>query len=196
MLKRLFDTVGFGWGVRAAAFLILGCLIMANLLVRSRLPPPGWTKGRQLFDFEAFKDPPFCLMAVNPMNPLIQIATFFCYWGLFTPFTFITSYAISYGVDDNLSFYLISIANAMSIFGRILPGFIADKAGAYNIQTIFSFIMAISILAYWTPAHNEAAIITFGMFFGFISGAFVSLFPVCCAMISPIQKIGGRFGEL
>src|SRR5438270_2921027 len=64
MLKRLFDSVGFGWGVRAVAFLMLGCLIVANFLVRSRLAPPGWTKGRQLFDLSALKEPVFCLVVV------------------------------------------------------------------------------------------------------------------------------------
>jgi hypothetical protein len=64
MLRNLTNSQGFGWAVRAAAFLILGCLIIANCLVRSRLPPPGWTKGRQIFDFEAFKDPIFCFVTV------------------------------------------------------------------------------------------------------------------------------------
>jgi len=115
------------------------------------------------------------------------------YWGLFTPFTFITTYAISYGMDENLSFYLISIMNAASIVGRILPGVLADRAGPYNIQVIFTTVMGISILAYWTPSSNEAAIITFGLFYGFVSGGFISLFTVCCAMISPIKRIGGRY---
>jgi MFS family permease len=95
-------------------------------------------------------------------------------------------------MDENLSFYLISIINAASIVGRILPGFLADKTGVFNIQFIFTSLMAISILAYWTPSTTESAIITFGIFYGFVSGAFISLFAVCVAMISPIKKIGGR----
>lgn len=66
MLKRLFDSVGFGWAVRAAAFLIFGCLVTANFLVRSRLPPPGWTKGRQIFDFTALREPVYLLVVVSP----------------------------------------------------------------------------------------------------------------------------------
>jgi MFS family permease len=97
-------------------------------------------------------------------------------------------------MNDNLAFYLISIANAASIFGRILPGILADKYGAFNTQAVFSTLMGISILAYWTPSSNEAAIITFALFFGFISGGFISLFPVCCAKISPLNRIGARFG--
>lgn len=41
MLNKLFTNghTGFGWSVRAAAFLIMGCCIIGNLLVRTRLPP-------------------------------------------------------------------------------------------------------------------------------------------------------------
>jgi len=184
MLKRLFDTVGFGWAVRAAGFLIFGLLFIANFLLRSRLPPPGWTPGRQIVDIKALSEPVFlCIIG----------ASYFVYWGLFTPFTFLTTYGESYGMDSSLSFYLISIMNAASIVGRILPGFLADMTGPFNIQVVFTAIMSISIFAYWTPSHNNAAIITFGLFFGFVSGAFISLFPVCCAMVSPIKKIGARY---
>jgi hypothetical protein len=65
VLRRLFNLVGFGWAVRAAAFLIFGCLVIANFLVRSRLPPPGWTKGRQIFDFSALKEPVYLLVVVS-----------------------------------------------------------------------------------------------------------------------------------
>jgi MFS family permease len=185
MLKRLFSSVGFGWGVRAAGFLVLGCLIIANFLVRSRLPPPGWQKGRQIFDWAALKEPVFVLVCLG---------CFFTYWGLFTPFTFLTSYGISYGMDEDLAFYLISIVNAASVVGRILPGVLADRVGAFNVQVVAITTMAISVLAYWTPSTNNASIITFGIFYGFVSGAFISLFTVCCAMISPIKRLGGRFG--
>jgi len=99
-------------------------------------------------------------------------------------------------MDDNLAFYLISIINAASVFGRILPGFLADRFGAFNIQVIFTGVMAVGILAYWTPSDNQAAIITFALFYGFVSGGFISLFTVCVAMISPIKKIGGRWGAI
>jgi len=95
-------------------------------------------------------------------------------------------------MDENLAFYLISIINTASIAGRILPGFLADRAGPFNIQIIFTFVMFISVLVYWSPSTNNAAIITFGLFYGFVSGAFISLFAVCIAMISPVKKLGAR----
>src|SRR5262245_22989610 len=65
LLDRLFNEVGFAWGVRIAAFLILGCLIIANMLVRSRLGAPGLSGGRKVFDFEAFRDPVYCFAVVR-----------------------------------------------------------------------------------------------------------------------------------
>src|ERR1700724_678783 len=127
------------------------------------------------------------------MTEIFQAAATFLYWGLFTPFTFLTQYGIAYGMEENLAFYLISIINAASIIGRILPGFLADKVGAFNIQIVFSTVMAIGLLAYWMPLTTEAGIITFALFYGFVSGAFISLFTVCLAMISPIKKIGARY---
>lgn len=99
-------------------------------------------------------------------------------------------------MDDNLAFYLISFINIASIVGRIVPGILADQFGVYNVQFVSTVIMGISILGFWTPSRNEASIIAFGAFYGFVSGAYISLFTVCIAMISPIEKIGGRCTHL
>jgi MFS family permease len=102
---------------------------------------------------------------------------------------------MSYGMDETLAFYLISIINAASVVGRIVPGVLSDRMGAYNVQILFTFLVAIAVLAYWMPSTNNAAIITFAVFYGFASGAFISLFMVCVAMISPIKRLGGRYGR-
>lgn len=103
---------------------------------------------------------------------------------------------MSYGMDETLAFYLISIINAASVVGRIVPGVLADRAGVYNIQILFTLLVSIGVLAYWMPSTNNAAIITFALFYGFSSGAFISLFMVCVAMISPIKRLGERYGRL
>ena len=43
MLNNLFNTLGFGNTVRASAGLVTGMLLIACLLVRTRLPPPEKT---------------------------------------------------------------------------------------------------------------------------------------------------------
>jgi nitrate/nitrite transporter NarK len=39
MVQRLVTEVGFGWTMRISAFLILGLLIIANVFIKSRIPP-------------------------------------------------------------------------------------------------------------------------------------------------------------
>jgi MFS family permease len=39
MVERLVREVGFGWTIRISAFLILGLLVIANLTIKSRIPP-------------------------------------------------------------------------------------------------------------------------------------------------------------
>jgi hypothetical protein len=42
-LNNLFsdESVGFGWAVRASAFLVLGCLVISQLLMRDRFKELG-----------------------------------------------------------------------------------------------------------------------------------------------------------
>lgn len=97
-------------------------------------------------------------------------------------------------MSDNLSSYLLSILNAASIFGRILPGIIADKLGRFNVMITTTAFSAIIVLALWLPSSGNAPILVFCILYGFSSGAFVSMGPSLIAQISPIREIGVRSG--
>jgi MFS family permease len=62
------------------------------------------------------------------------------------------------------------------------------------MQMLMSFFTAILVLALALPASNNAAFIAFAAFYGFASGAFVSLAPAQIALISKIEHIGVRMG--
>lgn len=96
----------------------------------------------------------------------------------------------------NLSNYLLSILNAASIFGRILPGWAADKLGRFNVQIIMCAACFVVDLALWLPSRGDAPIIIFAILYGFASGAFVSVMPAIIAQISDIRQIGTRSGTL
>ena len=59
------------------------------------------------------------------------------------------------------------------------------------ITTVLSGII---VLGLWIPAHENATLILFAAFFGFSSGAYISLSPVLVAQISDIRQIGVRIG--
>ncbi|KAA8571113.1 hypothetical protein EYC84_000462 [Monilinia fructicola] len=65
MLQRLFPTIGFAWATRILGFILLFLLILANLLVQSRLPRKNLPSlGSILPDLNAFRDPPFFFLTI------------------------------------------------------------------------------------------------------------------------------------
>lgn len=184
IVSRMIPRTGFPWAMRTCAFLILALGIFANLTVRSRVPPM-----KRKFEFMAFvrpfKEVPFLLTT---------IATFFFYYGMFVPFSFIVADAVSHGMSLTLAEYLVSILNAGSIFGRTLPGLIGDKIGRFNTMTLFCALTTILILAMWIPANTNAIFLAYAPLFGFSSGAAIGLTPALIAQISQIKDIGTRNG--
>ena len=187
LVQNLIIKVGFPWTMRVSAFLILGLLIFATFSVRSRIPPVP--RPFTMMDFiKPFGEVPFAT---------VSIANFFGFLGLFIPFNYITLSALSLGMSINLSNYLLSFLNIGSIFGRIFPGWAADKVGRYNIQIVMCTVSFILNLALWLPARGNAPIITFAVLYGFASGAFVSLAPAIIAQItSDMRQIGTRTGSM
>ncbi|KAF2102037.1 putative MFS monocarboxylate transporter [Rhizodiscina lignyota] len=187
MVERLLPQVGFGWAMRIAAFLILFLLIIANLTVRSRIP--SVPKPMTVTEFIVpLRELPFLLTTIG---------CFLFFLGMFLPFNYLIVQAQLEGMSANLAGYLIAILNAVSFFGRVIPGYLADKVGRYNVivvMCVFTFILDFAI---WIPAKSNAPIIVFAALYGFGSGAFVSMAPALVAQISPdVSKIGVRTGAL
>ena len=63
ILQKLFNSVGWGWALRIQGFIFLVLVIIANILIRSRLPPtPG---GSVMPDFRIFRSPAFSLVTAG-----------------------------------------------------------------------------------------------------------------------------------
>ncbi|KAF2741252.1 MFS general substrate transporter [Polyplosphaeria fusca] len=186
MVSHLIPSVGYAWTMRIAAFLILGLLIIANLTLKSRLPPVPRKFEVAVF-YEPFKDLRFIILTTA------GLLTFF---GLFVPINFIEVQAVAGGMSTSLANYLIPVLNSTSIFGRIIPGILADKLGRFNLQMVMSGFSGVLVLAFGLCASSNAAFITYAALYGFASGAFVSLAPAQIAFISKVEQIGVRQGVL
>lgn len=186
MVSHLIPRVGFGWAMRCAGFLILALMIVANLTVRSRIPPHP-----KPFHINQFIKPltevPFIL---------VTMGSFFFFFGLFLPINFVILEAASLGMSTRLAGYLVPILNGASFFGRVLPGLVADKLGRFNVMIFMCYFTGIIVLALWIPAASNAPIIVFAILYGFGSGSFVSLAPSLVAQISDVREIGVRNGTL
>lgn len=179
MLKN--ESVGFGWSVRIVGFIILFMVLIAMVTIRERLPP----RRGKIFLAAAFTRAPYVL---------VTLGIFFMMWGLFTPFFYLPQYAQSHGMGSQNSTYLLSILNAGSVFGRILPGIVADKIGRFNILVINSVCAGILLLC-WIAATSNSSIIAFAVIYGFFSGGIASLMSPCIAQVTPSpDQIGTHLG--
>jgi MFS family permease len=184
MFHRLINQLGFGWTTRIMAFIGLAGLIFAVAVMKLRLPPPK--TARRLFDLSAFKEPAFMLFAMG---------MFFAFIGLYLPFFYMPTFFISYlHKNDSMAFYIIAVLNGASVFGRVTPGILADKVGSLNTLIPVGFITSILAFA-WIGIDNEPGTIVFAVFYGFASGAMVSLPPTVIARLTPdMSLVGTRMG--
>ncbi|KAI1202706.1 major facilitator superfamily domain-containing protein [Nemania serpens] len=185
MMDKLIPRIGFPWTIRILGFMFLALCGVSCVTVKSRLPPRP--KPLRLADYVSpFKEPKFTI---------VVIASFFLFWGLFLPFNYLILQAADAGIDPTLVPYILPILNALSIPGRILPGFFGDRLGRFNTMIFISALSGIITLALWIPgSKSTAAIILYGAIFGFASGGIISLLPACMAQISDIREIGTRNG--
>ncbi|KAI0664176.1 MFS general substrate transporter [Cubamyces menziesii] len=187
ILEQLIPRVGFGWAVRIIAFILMACLIVACLTIRTRLPLSGDLSFRTAIDLRGFKDPRYTLATIGGV---------LLFYGFFIPYFYIQIYANFRGVPPHIANYLLAILNAMNVPSRILPGYLADKVGPLNVFIPAASLCSILILGLWLPSRNAGSIIAFAALYGLFSGAFVSLLATYIATISPREQYGARLGSV
>lgn len=184
VLYNLIPQIGFAWATRTLGFMMLGTLVISNSVMRVRVRP---AHKRKLFDFPFFLYTPYTLFVLGG---------FCAFMGLYAPFFYVESYAISYNItSQELAFYTLPIINSASILGRIIPNFLADRTGPFNIivpACVVSGIIALCLI----PARNEPGLIILCLLYGFFSGALVSLPPTIFVHLSFKERgmIGTRMG--
>lgn len=180
MLQRLLNesTLGFGWTIRVVGFTMLPLFTVACATVieprpiRPAVPSSVPSDGSGSEGLETREKPTKKVdlsIAKNPVFVLLALGLGIGYLGLFVPFFYVSAYAIHQGFDQQISFYLISILNGASIFGRVGPGHLADTYGHFNL-IILSLLFSAIIAFCWTAAANLAGLIVWSIAYGFTSG--------------------------
>ncbi|KAG9245014.1 major facilitator superfamily domain-containing protein [Calycina marina] len=186
ILQKLFTVVGFAWSMRLVGFLLLFLLIIANILVRSRLPTKPMTNLRNITpDLSLFKSLPFAF---------VTLSIFLMEWGIFVPLTYIAAYSNAQGHSTSFGYHIIAILNAGSFFGRFFAGIVADMIGRVNTLILSIILCIITCFALWMPAgDSKPMIIVFAIIFGFVSGSNLSLSPVCVGQMCATENYGRYF---
>jgi MFS family permease len=179
---RLQPQIGFPWATRVLGFIALATLAISISVMRTRLPPAK--KARAIFDWSAFKNIPFSLFSVG---------LFLSFAGLYIPIFYIIIWAETHAhIDQDLSFYLLPVLNSFSVFGRIIPGLLADRFG--TLESMIVCTLCSSILAYiGIVIDTKGGLIVFAVLYGFVFGAVVSLPSAVVASLVPNLRLVGTW---
>lgn len=183
LIRELQHKIGFPWSVRIAGFLAFLGLSISCFVMRVRNLPAA---RRRYVDWPAFKELPYTLF---------NIGMFLCFMGLYTPYYYIQSVAIQQHItSEGLAFYLLPIINAVSTFGRLIPGYVSQRTGPLNLLvpcSIASGALVLCLLA----VQSQASLLAICTVYGFFSGSLVSLSgPVLVLLSSHAGVVGTRMG--
>jgi MFS family permease len=138
----------------------------------------------KILDWSVVKDFHFCL---------ILLTNFIAFFGFFPALFYLPSYAQRVpGISPNVAKYILTICSSASVVGRITPGYVGDRIGRLNTLIPSIFLCGIVQIALWLPARGDALIILFALFYGYSSGAIVSLFPACLGQLFGIRNLQSR----
>ncbi|KAH8662177.1 major facilitator superfamily domain-containing protein [Xylariales sp. PMI_506] len=180
MLQSLITQVGWAWSLRIQGFICLFMCTICCLLVKKRLKPASNASSRP--DLRILKEKAFLLTTIG---------VFLVEFGLFIPLAYISSYVIYEGFSREMSFYMLTFLTSASVFGRALPGYWGDLIGPFNVEIISVIFATISCLAIWLPAgHTLPGIIVFVVIYGFSTGTYIGITPVCIGKLCHTQHYG------
>nr|GAT49584.1 MFS general substrate transporter [Mycena chlorophos] len=192
MLNHLLNRPGFGFAnaVRASAGTVTGAVLVACLLMRTRLPPPA--KGTL---------PPFWgslrRYVKDGAYVVATVGMFLFAIGLYFPIFYIQLDAIQHGVSPTFSFYSLVILNASSLVGRLAPAPFLARAGPLGIPVMQGLAMfCCTVLIFSMIAlHDVGSVVGIGVVYGFSSGVYITLTPPIIAFLTDnMSELGLRLG--
>ncbi|KAF2018592.1 MFS general substrate transporter [Aaosphaeria arxii CBS 175.79] len=213
MFRKLLPMVGFGWTNRAiglvtlilasTAFILLTDISwsslfhfrnqdMASVEVEEKEPTTSDQPSPFRFTRKCMAD---LLANLGGRSYLfLCMGVFFVFLGFWVPYFYIVPFASrSLKTSSEYSFYLLSILNAGSILGRVLPTFLDRIIGSAAILLGGATILSAIIFA-WLGVHDIPGITLWCFFVGFASGIVVSIPNAVASRLSEPCNVGLRIG--
>lgn len=185
MIRCLIPLIGLQYTSLCVALVIIVTLGISNIIMQQ---PPSFRAKRAFFDKSALKDVPYVLFVLGCV---------FTFLGLYTSFFYVATYAVNNKItSQSTATYFVTILNASSVFGRVLPNIpaVTQLLGPLNMMMASMFSLALLVLC--LNAHiNLAGLLVLLILYGFFTGAFFSLQPTIFARLTKDKnRIGTRIG--
>lgn len=185
VFRQLEPRIGFGWTTRVIAFIALGTLTVAVLVLCWR--KPAKKAPRSLFDFKAWREPAFVTYTLS---------TFFTFTGYWIPWFFIPLYGqFAVGATATFSAYLLSITNATGIVGRLITPLFQRRLSPLQTLLLAHILGDVLIWCWISIGSSFGGFVTFCVLWGLFSGPMAVLPAAAVAELSPsLDVIGTRMG--
>ncbi|KAI0542550.1 major facilitator superfamily domain-containing protein [Xylaria digitata] len=216
VFRRLLASVGFAWTNRVFTFLVLALTVASYfaLTSHSRLPQsnrqrPKYSRFLKLFsrspkdengdesDSSAVPGKRFSTLLAGFQGRAYQflcVGVFFALLGYWVPLFYLVPYASrSLGTSETYASDLLSILNAASLFGRIIPAAVGHKVGAANILLAGATLLGILIIV-WMSIESIAGVTVWAIFLGFTAGSVITIPNAVASRLSHPSTTGLRIG--
>ncbi|KAJ7814203.1 MFS general substrate transporter [Mycena olivaceomarginata] len=178
------EDLGFPWAVRFIGFINVFLLGIANLIMKPRPP----TRKPEPVDLTQIRR--------DSAYWITNLGLFFGFLGVFVPYFYLQLFSFSQGINASFLTWTIPILNAGALPGRVMPNFLADRYGTLNVLLPSGFLSG-AIMWALLGIRSNAGVIVFALFYGFVSGAFLTLVSPSIAAFSTsptMNDIGLRMG--
>lgn len=190
VLRTTLPVYGYAWSLRVLGFMFLFCFVVANVLIKARIPPTAAAKKKAIISLSIYSDLRLTLFTLCVFG--FEVVLFGALGILPTFATLSTSFPADTG------FNLIAILNGVSCLGRLLPGYASDKIGRFNTLFIMIVFTLVWMLVLWLPLGTSslAALYCFAALFGFGTGSWMALTPACVGQLCRAEEFGRYYGSM
>ncbi|WEJ93204.1 hypothetical protein PSN45_000665 [Yamadazyma tenuis] len=204
LLRYAFAKYGYVWAMRILAFMATGCMLISIVFCKERIRRPKQERSisclsRRGIDFQQIYQRAVAIARRhNQKSFWLTIAASFCTeLSLVLTVTYFVVYAMAQGVSESTGYLLLTIWNATSIGGRILPGFASDFMGKFNVHILMLLGLNLCFFVIWYGyGHSLKVLFVFAGIGGFFSGSILGMIPTCLASITKVSEFGERYGIL
>ncbi|KAL0932437.1 riboflavin transporter MCH5 [Colletotrichum truncatum] len=198
-LRQMLPMWGWRWSLRAVGFIVLGIMCLGltclspfpRLIAIAQGDSHGDRRSKKdaAMDFSAFRSASFSF--VTGAIFLLEFAIF----GATAILPTLVSWA---GFPVESGYSMLAILNGLSSLGRILPGLVGDYLGHFNVllaMVIFTLVTTAATLTAFGSTRIEA-LYAFAALWGFGTGSFLSLTPVCMGKACDTKDYGRYYGTM
>lgn len=197
MLRQTLSSIGWKWSCRVLGFVVLGVMVTGcvallpfrRLTSSIHVPQAQHKKTSAVINLVAFKSKPFIFVTVG---------FFLLEFAISGISGLLPTLAVAAGFKSDMGYALIAILNGCSCFGRVLPGFVGDRVGHFDVFLLMILITVSFTGAMFVPFGSKSAgvLYAFAALWGFGSGSFVSMTPVCLSKTCDSKDMGRYYGSL